>query len=78
MTIRDITARKVAEEALKQSFKALEKPVEERTADLVAMNDQLAREVGERKHIEKSLTFLLRYGLNPWHHYWKSSKGWLN
>lgn len=42
-------------ETLKKSHNALEKQVEERTRDLQALNDQLTREIGERKRTEERL-----------------------
>ncbi|HEY9609700.1 PAS domain S-box protein [Allocoleopsis sp.] len=59
---RDITVRKQAEEALKQAKQELEIRVEERTAQLQAANEQLLREICDRKRaeeeLEKSLSLL--------------------
>ena len=52
-SLLDITARKRAEEALQTSYKELERRVMERTADLAKANDQLKREIVERRKAEK-------------------------
>ena len=52
---RDITKRKLAENALEQINTELENRVEARTADLIKANTQLEEEIGERKQVEKSL-----------------------
>ena len=52
-TVVDITERKRTEEALKRERSELEKRVQERTDDLVRANEQLQREVEERKLAEK-------------------------
>ena len=52
---RDITVRKQAEAALKQAKQELEIRVEERTAQLRAANEQLLREIAERKRAEEEL-----------------------
>jgi PAS domain S-box-containing protein len=51
----DISDRKRAEEALKKARDELELRVEERTAELAAINAQLHREIEERKRIEAAL-----------------------
>ena len=51
----DITERIQAQEALKKAQDKLEKRVEERTSDLKAANEQLQREITERKRAEQAL-----------------------
>jgi PAS domain S-box-containing protein len=53
--IRDITERKLAEEALDKAYNELEKRVEERTAELALANHQLKTEIEERKRAEEAL-----------------------
>ncbi|NEP56481.1 MAG: urea ABC transporter substrate-binding protein [Symploca sp. SIO2G7] len=52
---RDITEQKLAREALKQAKAELEQQFAERTAALIASNDQLVAEVAERTLAEKAL-----------------------
>lgn len=51
----DITARKNAEEALRQARDQMEIRVEERTKELVRANKQLQKEIIERKRVEAAL-----------------------
>ncbi|MBI9082758.1 MAG: response regulator [Desulfobacterales bacterium] len=51
----DVTERKAAEEALKQSKAALERGVAERTAELAQANEELIYEIGERIRAEEEL-----------------------
>jgi len=46
---RDITNRKLAEEAVRQAHDYMEQKVKERTAELLEINKQLRREIGNRK-----------------------------
>jgi len=50
--IRDITDRKLAEEEIKRLNEELERRVIARTAQLEAVNEQLKREIEERKRLE--------------------------
>ena len=52
---RDITERRIAEEALRQAHDELEQRVEQRTAELVAANSLLKDEIRERQRAEKFL-----------------------
>jgi PAS domain S-box-containing protein len=52
---RDITARKHAEEELREARKDLEKRVKKRTADLIAANEKLRQEILVRKQVEEEL-----------------------
>ncbi|GEM_PF-1204428 len=51
----DITERKRAEGELRKARDELERRVEERTAELVKSNEQLRREIAERKQAEEAL-----------------------
>lgn len=53
--IVDITERKLAEEALREAHDNLERKVSERTAELVRANEDLKREIEERKRVEEAL-----------------------
>jgi len=53
--IRDITARKQAEEALRRSRVELEKRVQERTEELTKTNEELEAEISERMTAEEAL-----------------------
>jgi PAS domain S-box-containing protein len=52
---RDVTQRRRAQEALQRAHDELERRVEERTAELGKINEQLRREIAERKHVEERL-----------------------
>ena len=52
---RDITERKLAEEALQQAHAELEKRVQERTAALMQANVRLGKEIAERERIAQKL-----------------------
>ena len=53
--IRDITERRRTAEALHQAYQNLEQRVQERTAELTSLNDQLLREIDERSRAELRL-----------------------
>ncbi|KJH86228.1 ATPase [Pseudomonas fluorescens] len=53
--IRDITERRRTAEALHQAYQNLEHRVQERTAELTTLNDQLLREIDERSRVELRL-----------------------
>ena len=55
---QDVTARKAAEEALRQAHEELEERVLERTAQLRKANDELRKEIEERRRAQESLTQL--------------------
>jgi PAS domain S-box-containing protein len=52
---RDVTSRKLAEEALQRSHKELEKLVRERTAELAKNNEELRIEITQLKRAEEAL-----------------------
>jgi PAS domain S-box-containing protein len=54
-TSLDISDRKRADEALQKAHNELERRVEERTAELANANQQLKKEILERKNIEEAL-----------------------
>lgn len=53
--VRDITNQRRSEDALKQAHQDLETRVGQRTAELLASNQELCREVEDRKKAEKDL-----------------------
>ncbi len=53
--IRDITERRRTAEALHQAYQNLEQRVQERTAELTTLNEQLLREIEERSRVELRL-----------------------
>ena len=53
--LTDITDRKRAEEALQRAHGELELRVKERTAELLSTNEQLKREIEDRKRVEEDL-----------------------
>jgi PAS domain S-box-containing protein len=54
LAVTDITARKQAEAALQQAEAELEVRVHDRTTDLEQVNDQLRREIAERRRAEEA------------------------
>ncbi|MFC1836109.1 PAS domain S-box protein [Thermodesulfobacteriota bacterium] len=54
-SFRDVTLNKRSETALKQAHHALEKRVEERTAELRELNEQLNKEIAERSRAAEAL-----------------------
>lgn len=54
-SVTDITQRKLAEEALRRAHDQLEQRVRERTADLMAANQELEKAIRERKRLENEL-----------------------
>jgi PAS domain S-box-containing protein len=55
VVVKDITEHQQAEEALARENEELEKRVEERTAALKELNQQLLREISEHKRVEEAL-----------------------
>jgi diguanylate cyclase (GGDEF)-like protein/PAS domain S-box-containing protein len=54
-SLRYAVERKRSQEALKSAYDLLEQRVEERTADLVSANEQLKKEIEEKRRAEQSL-----------------------
>ena len=54
-TLQDITARKMAEAALLNTQLAIEHTVEQRTAELAKLNEQLTQDVARREQVEREL-----------------------
>ncbi len=54
-TVTDISERKLAEEALAQAYLELGRRVDDRTAELSRINEQLERQIEERKRAEQAL-----------------------
>jgi light-regulated signal transduction histidine kinase (bacteriophytochrome) len=55
--LRDITDKKIVEEALKRAHDELEQRVEERTAALAQTTERLTTELAKRKQVEEALRF---------------------
>lgn len=55
--IRDISERKQIEAALREAHDQMEHRIRERTAELAAANEELKREITERKRAEQNLAF---------------------
>ncbi|WP_204101995.1 MULTISPECIES: PAS domain S-box protein [Spirulina sp. CCY15215] len=55
LIVRDISERKQAEDALKRLNEELELRVEERTTQLMSLNEELLHEMAERNHAEESM-----------------------
>ncbi len=74
LDIRRALERKRAEEALRKAHDELELRVKERTAELEEANEQLKREINERKEAEKRVKNL---ELSALHRLFKQGKGYL-
>lgn len=61
----DITERRLAEIALKNSYDELEKKVQERTAELKKVNEKLQAEIRENKKSEKKYRDLFENAIDP-------------
>ena len=59
--VRDITEKKQAKDALERAYNELELRVKERTAGLVQVNEQLKKEIEERKRAEEQTKQLQEY-----------------
>lgn len=59
--LRDITERKQAEESLRGAHDELEQRVSQRTAELAVANEQLRREIEERRQAEEELALFKRF-----------------
>ena len=51
-SLRNISERKRAEDAVQKAYEQLERRVEERTVELVRVNEELKLQIEERKHVE--------------------------
>lgn len=76
ISIRNVTAARLASEALKQAHDELEHQVEKRTVELKIKNEELNQEISERRKIEEELRTsrqMLRLVIDnvPQHIFWK-------